>query len=188
VFVTHNKGKIASAQKYLSNVKLTTYEYDLDEPRSDDIKEIAKVKVIQAYELVKKPCIALDAGFFIEELNGFPRAFVNFALDTLGIDGILRTMQGIKNRKCCFKECLAYNDGKDIFYFYGNHPGTLTNEIRGNDTSKKWSDLWYIYIPDGYDKTLAEMTDCERDNRKRNETYEDAILNFAKYMEKKESD
>lgn len=183
VFVTHNKGKIASAQKYLNNVKLTTYEYELEEPRSDDIKEIAKAKVIQAYELVKKPCIALDAGFFIESLNGFPKAFVNFALETLGIEGILRTMQGITNRKCCFKECLAYHDGKEIHYFYGNHPGRLTNEIRGNDTNKKWSDLWYIYIPDGYDKTLAEMTEEERDNRKRDGDYEEAMINFAKYME-----
>ena len=61
----------------------------MDEPRSDDIKEIATAKVKQAYDLVKRPCIALDTDFRIDELNGFPRAFVNFSLDTIGIDGIL---------------------------------------------------------------------------------------------------
>jgi len=90
IFVTHNKGKARSAEKYFSNLKFSTYDFELDEPRSDDIKLIATAKVKQAYEMIKKPCLALDTGFFIEELNGFPRAFVNFALDTLGIDGLLK--------------------------------------------------------------------------------------------------
>lgn len=122
VFVTHNKGKIASAKKQLEGVNVKIFEYDLDEPRSDDIKYISKAKVEEAYELVKKPCISLDCGFWIEELKGFPRAFVNFSLDTIGIKGILKLMEGKENRKCAFNECLAYHDGKDIHYFYGKHP------------------------------------------------------------------
>ena len=94
--------------------------YELDEPRSDDIKEIATAKVKQAYEIVKRPCISLDADFRIDELNGFPRAFVNFSLDTIGIQGILKLMENKNNRTCAFNECLAYHDGKEIHYFYGN--------------------------------------------------------------------
>ena len=81
VFVTHNTGKIKSAEKYFKNLKFTTFNYELDEPRSDDLKEIATAKVKQAYKVVGKPCIALDSGFFIKELNGFPKAFVNFSLE-----------------------------------------------------------------------------------------------------------
>ena len=122
VFVTHNTGKIKSAEKYFKSLKFITFNYELDEPRSDDIKEIATSKVKQAYEIVKRPCIALDTDFKINELNGFPRAFVNFALDTIGIEGILKLMEGKKNRECAFSECLAYHDGKKIHYFYGKHP------------------------------------------------------------------
>ena len=122
VFVTHNTGKINSAEKYFKSLKFITFNYELDEPRSDDIKEIATSKVKQAYEIVKRPCIALDTDFRINELNGFPRAFVNFALDTIGIEGILKLMEGKKNRECAFNECLAYHDGKKIHYFYGKHP------------------------------------------------------------------
>ncbi len=39
VFVTHNKGKAKSAEKYFENIRFTTYNFDLDEPRSDDVKE-----------------------------------------------------------------------------------------------------------------------------------------------------
>ena len=85
VFVTHNKGKIASANNQLKGVDFKIFEYDLEEPRSDDIKYISKYKVEEAYKLVNKPCISLDCGFWIEELNGFPRAFVNFSLETLRI-------------------------------------------------------------------------------------------------------
>lgn len=122
IFVTHNKGKAKSAEKYFKNLKISTFEYELDEPRSDDIKVIATAKVKQAYEIVKKPCMAMDTDFRIDELNGFPRAFVNFSLETLGIEGILKLMEDKKNRKCAFNECLAYYDGNEIHYFYGKHP------------------------------------------------------------------
>lgn len=122
IFVTHNMGKIKSAERCFENLKFKTFNYELDEPRSDDIKEIATAKVKQAYEIVKRPCIALDTDFRIDELNGFSRAFVNFSLETIGVQGILKLMENKKNRKCAFNECLAYHDGKEIHYFYGKHP------------------------------------------------------------------
>ena len=186
VFVTHNKGKIASAKRELKNVDFKIFEYDLDEPRSDDIKYISKYKVMEAYEIVKKPCISLDSGFWIDELDGFPRAFVNFTLDTIGINGILKLMEQIENRSCRFTECLSYYDGKNIYQFMGKHEGTLTKEILGNDSAKKWSDLWYIFKPEGYEKTLAQMTDSERENRVKYNSVS-AFTEFSKwYKENKE--
>ena len=159
IFVTHNKGKIATAKKQLQEIDFKVFEYDLEEPRSDDIKYISKYKVMEAYKLVNKPCISLDSGFWIDELNGFPRAFVNFVLDTIGIEGILKLMEGKENRAGRFTECLSY--------YEGSHEGVLAEKILGKDSSEKWSDLWYIYKPAGYDKTLAEMTESERNNRKK---------------------
>ena len=183
IFVTHNKGKIESAKKQLKGVNFKIYEYDLEEPRSDDIKYISKYKVEEAYKIVKKPCISLDSGFWIEELNGFPRAFVNFSLDTIGIKGYLKLMEGKENRKCKFTECLSYYDGKELKQFMGEHEGTLSNEILGEDTEEKWSDLWYIYKPYGYDKTLAQMTKEERNNREKYKSI-DSMREFAKWYVK----
>lgn len=182
VFVTHNPGKIASAQKTLKNVKLSIFEYELDEPRSDDIEYISKMKVMEAYKLVKKPCISLDCGFWIDALNGFPRAFVNFALETVGLEGILKLMEGIENRSCRFTECLSYYDGKELQQFAGKHEGLIAPAILGLDTDEKWSDLWYIYIPKGYEKTLAQMTQEERDSRVLYESV-DSMEEFAKWCE-----
>ena len=181
IFVTHNKGKIAAANKHLEGVKFKIFEYDLEEPRSDDINYISKYKVIEAYKLVNQPCISLDCGFWIDSLNGFPRAFVNFALDTIGIYGILKLMEGEGNRRCRFTECLSYYDGNEVYQFMGRHEGILADKKLGNDTDEKWSDLWYIFKPYGYQKTLAEMSKDERDNRQRYESVS-AMSEFAKWF------
>ena len=137
IFVTHNKGKIETAKKHLKNVNFKVFEYDLEEPRSDDIKYISEVKVKEAYKLVKKPCISMDSGFFIEALNGFPRAFVNHALETIGIEGILKLMEDKQDRNCYFGECLSYYDGKELHQFMGKHEGSISTQILGNDTNEK---------------------------------------------------
>ena len=178
IFVTHNKGKIMSAKRQLEGVNFKIFEYDLEEPRSDDIKYISKYKVREAYKIVNKPCISLDCGFWIDELNGFPRAYVNYVLDTIGIEGILKLMCGKKNRKCRFTECLSYYDGKKLYQFMGSHEGTLAKKKLGNDTKNKWSNLWYIFIPYGYSVTLAQMTDKERKNRKKYNSV-DAMREFS---------
>ena len=186
IFVTHNKGKIASAKKYLKDVNLKIFEYELEEPRSDDIKYISKYKVMEAYRLVNEPCISLDCGFWIDELNGFPRAFVNYSLETIGIEGILKLMEEKENRNCKFTECLSYYDGKELKQFMGEHLGTLSKKILGNDTDKKWSDLWYIYKPYGYNKTLAQMTEEERENRIKYKSV-DSMEEFANWYKDLES-
>lgn len=183
-FVTHNKGKIASASKQLEGVNFRVFNYELEEPRSDDIKYISKYKVKEAYKLINKPCISLDCGFWIDELNGFPRAFVNYALDTIGIEGILKLMEGKENRACRFTECLSYYDGTELQQFMGKHEGTISKKILGTDTKQKWSDLWYIYQPSGYDKTLAEMSDEERANRVKYDSV-DSMREFAKWYKEK---
>ena len=183
IFVTHNKGKIAYAQNKLKDINLKIYEYDINEPRSDDIKYISKYKVIEGFKLVKKPCISQDSGFWIDELNGFPKAYVNFCLDTIGIKGILKLMEGKKNRNCRFIECLSYYDGKNLYQFDGKHEGTLSEEIIGNDSDKKWSDLWYIFKPYGYDITLAQMSYEEITNNLYNSI--SSIEVFAEWYKKR---
>ncbi|GAA0115215.1 non-canonical purine NTP pyrophosphatase [Clostridium senegalense] len=173
IFVTTNKGKIASAQRELKNIKVLPYNAELIEPRGDDIKEIAKQKVLQAYKIVKKPCIALDSGFFVEALNGFPKAYVNHMLETIGIEGLLKLMDKVENRTCTFKSCLAYYDGENMEFFESNDYGTLAHSIRENENNEKWSNLWYIFKPKGFLKTLAEFNEedfLRYDNNSKDDT------------------
>ncbi len=171
IFVTSNIGKLKSAQSHLQgDVKLSHFNMDITEPDINDIDFIAEYKVKEAYKKVQKPCISLDAGFYIPNYPNnpnFPGAYPRREiLEKFGISGLLKNMKNITDRECYFKECLAFYDGKVLKKFYGYNYGTLATEIRGNDSDKKWSDLWYVFIPKNCDKTMAEMTDEERKNRK----------------------
>lgn len=64
-----------------------------------------------------------------------------------------------------------------------NIHGNLSNEILGLNREEKWSDLWYIFKPEGFDKTLAEMDSEERENRRKIDGSVQAMQEFAKWYE-----
>ena len=185
VFVTSNKGKIQSAMQFLDDsIHLETYNFDIEEPEINDIDYIAEYKVKQAYKKVGKPCISLDAGFYIKNYPNnpnFPGAFPKRELlEKIGIEGLLEKMKGVTNRNCYFKECLAYYDGNNVKKFYGTSYGSLSTEIKGNYNKKQWSELWFVFIPKNHEKTLAEMTDEERKNR--NDGHTSPFVPFYKWL------
>ena len=60
---------------------------------------------------------------------------------------------------------------------------TYQKEIQGLNRAEKWSDLWYIFKPKGFDKTLAEMDSEERENRRKVDGSVQAMQEFAKWYE-----
>ena len=70
-------------------------------------------------------------------------------------------------RSCRFVDCLAFYDGKDIYYFYATCKGTLTYEKRGNHL--KFYPIRSNSEDEGYNKTLAEMTEEETEERRKKE-------------------
>lgn len=67
-----------------------------------------------------------------------------------------------------------------------NIHGILSNNIQGQDREEKWSDLWYIFKPNGFDKTLAEMDSFERENRRKTDGSVQALQEFANWYEKQQ--
>jgi len=163
-FATTNQGKVQSIQRDLGkyNISVIHEPINLTEPRSSDVQEIARSKIQQAYAQIQKPTIVIDAGFYIDELNGFPKAFVNFSLETIGLKGILKLVEN-KSRGCEFRECLAYMDESldKPKYFIEHVRGQLANAQRGSMQKHLWSKLGLIFIPVGSKKTVAEMSYSE---------------------------
>lgn len=94
-------------------------------------------------------------------MKSFPGAFVNFALESIGLEGILKIAEN-KKRGCEFRECLAYMDPSlsEPEYFLTHVRGELAYTERGSmeDKDYLWSELGLIFIPEGSEKTLAEMS------------------------------
>ncbi len=185
-FATRNKGKVNSVKESLSkyNIEIIHVSLDLPEPRTDDLQKIAKEKVLFAYEQIKRPCIALDAGFYIHSLKGFPKAFVNFALETIGIEGILKLVEG-KSSECEFRNCLAYIDEKSFpepHYFESKTEGTLTETKKGKERDYYWSELFFVFIPKESNKTLAEMTIEEYKRWREERIWHSFATKFAEWI------
>ena len=72
---------------------------------------------------------------------------------------------------------------KKYTIFMENIHGKLSNKIQGIDREEKWSDLWYIFEPKGFDKTLAQMDAEEREKRRKIDGSVQAMQEFAKWYE-----
>ena len=160
-YATKNAGKFESLlrESQGTSLKVVQAALVLDEPRSDNTQFIAQRKVLQAYAKLKRPVIALDAGFYVTALNGFPRANVNFMLDTVGVNGLLKLAEGKKDRSCNFRECLAFMDAflDSPESFICDIDGLLAPKRQGRVKEYHWSPLTAVFIPKGHEKTLAEM-------------------------------
>lgn len=172
-YVTGNYGKYISVKEKFekNNIFINYFKCDLEEPNINNIKYISKEKARQAYEILKSPIFVADSGFYIKNYPNnpnYPGAFVKRSGISKDIPKLLETMKNVEDRSCYFLDCLTFYDGKDYYQFFGLSKGTLSYEIKGNLTIKAKSNLWYVFIPNNYSQTLAELTDYERNNRNDN--------------------
>lgn len=163
-YATTNTGKVESLKAALGpeGFDIIQQPLSIPEPRLDRVEDIARFKAMFAYQEMKQPIVALDAGFFIHILNGFPRSFVNFALETVKVEGMLQLVAD-GDRAAAFRHSLAYHDGRDDTpaVFTDTVSGTIAPAPRGTLRPYHWSVLSAVFIPDGETKTLAEFSEAE---------------------------
>lgn len=186
-YVTGNYGKYVSVKERFAqeSIPIEFYEYDFKELNINDIGIISKDKVIQAYNILNCPCFVSDSGFYIEDYPdnpNYPGAFVKRSGISSDINTLLKAMQNTNNRTCYFKDCITYYDGCEFHSFYGITKGTLAYEILGDDLKKAKSNLWKVFIPQNCSKTLAQMSNEERNNR--NDGHTSALEEFINWYSK----
>ena len=125
----------------------------LIEIQSDFIEDVAIHKVQSVEESIQGNYFVEDAGFFVDNLNFFPGAFSSYVQEMIGNGGVLKLMEGIKERDASFRSVIALKLDDTIYTFHGRVDGTVSHEIRG----KKGFGYDPIFIPDGLDKTFAEI-------------------------------
>ena len=161
IYATTNKHKLAGAKQALTatNINLITPDKtlpDVPEIQSDNQQAVSIDKALKYYDLLKCPLVVMDSGLFIDELNGFPGVYTKYALDTIGIDRIIHLLGGAAR---------AYTQ-RTIAYFDGSEPRTFTLKIHGtllkNPRGSNGRNYDKYFLPDGKNKTLAEMTDDEK--------------------------
>jgi len=159
VFMTNSENKVKEAQKILGNeFDISLKKFDLDEIQTVDGKKVIYKKAEEAYKLLKRPLLVEDTSLYFAAWNGLPGALVRWFLDTVGCEGICRTMNKERNRKAWSESAIAYHNGKVIKIVSARLEGTIPLKPKG-EYKFGWDP---IFIPKGYKKTFAELGPNEK--------------------------
>ena len=170
IFATHNQHKteeaceIAESFIQIKNLKDIGCFEEIPET-ADTLPGNALQKARYVQEHFHVNCFADDTGLEVEALDGRPGVYsARYAGEHCSyqdnVDKLLREMKGKTNRKACFKTVIALIlDGKE-YLFEGRVDGQIIEDQRG------MSGFGYdpVFLPDGFDRTFAEMSDEEKNS------------------------
>lgn len=164
IFATNNANKIAEIKSVLVNVlEIVTLaeagiKIDIPEPYNT-LEENAREKASVINNLTNENCFSEDTGLEVAALNNEPgvrsaRYAGEEADNKKNIALLLKNLSNITNRHAQFKTVICLLINKKEYFFTGICKGKIINEQRGE------MGFGYdaVFIPDGGDKTFAEMT------------------------------
>jgi len=156
LLVTQNEHKLRELTPLFQHydIPFETSPLEKVEVRSNSIEIVAREAAKHAFAEVERPLVLDDTGLFIHALNGFPMAYPAFVLETIGVEGILKLMQGERNRSARFVTAVGFADSDTVEVFVGEMIGTISLKAAGSEG------FGYdpIFIPEGKEQTYAELS------------------------------
>ncbi|MCL5067313.1 MAG: RdgB/HAM1 family non-canonical purine NTP pyrophosphatase [Thaumarchaeota archaeon] len=156
-FATGNDHKLEEAKVALGQHKIEVAKWEgvpKIEIQHVDLEEIAATALALILTKTDKPVFVEDSGLFVHELNGFPGPYSSYIFDTIGVNGLLKLMDGGKTRKAEFKSSVAFGeDGKWLATFSSATEGTIQLQPRGSNGFG----FDPIFVPIWAQRTFAEM-------------------------------
>jgi XTP/dITP diphosphohydrolase len=131
--------------------------YVVTEILSANIEEIIKAKAASAYRLAQVPVVVEHGGLYIEYLKQYPGPLSKPMWDVLE-DNICDLIPPTHSRKAQAFSAVCYCDGRKRVYTVESIEGEIAQNGRGNN-GFQWD---HIFIPNGENKTYAEMTQTEK--------------------------
>ncbi|MBP7807780.1 MAG: non-canonical purine NTP diphosphatase [Bacteroidia bacterium] len=164
VFASSNQNKVIEIQKVVgSKIKLLSLN-DINctqeiEETGKTFQENALIKARYVFEKYNKNCFADDSGLEVEALNNEPGVYsARYAgepkNDANNTQKLLKELASKTNRNACFKTVIALViDGKEQFF-----EGIIKGHIALEPTGSGGFGYDPVFIPEGYDRTFAQMT------------------------------
>ncbi len=159
-FVTGNPNKLREAREILGIDIEQADAGELEEIQTIHVDALIRHKAEQAYKKVKAPLIVEDTGLVFHAWNGLPGALIKWFLKTVDNEGLIKMLGGEKDRSALAQCFIAYHDGSDVRIVKGEISGTIAASVRGR-SGFGWD---RIFIPEGYDRTFAEMPPEEKNS------------------------
>ncbi len=170
VFASNNKHKLDEVKAVINpkvfelvSLQEIGFEGDIEEPGAT-LEENASIKSNFIHERYKLNCFADDSGLEIEAINGEPGVdsahYSGERNHDKNIQLVLQKMHNQTNRKARFRTIISLILNNKEHLFEGVVNGTITTQKMGD------GGFGYdpIFIPDGYDKTFAQLSMDEKSN------------------------
>jgi XTP/dITP diphosphohydrolase len=157
VFVTSRPEKAREAERM--GFEIERLDLALPEPQALDPSEIVEAKARGAYALLSRPVMVEDSGLAIRAWGGFPGALVKWVEKSAGVAAIARMLDAFPDRGATAACALAYCDGGEVVTARGETTGSIAPAPRGTG-GFGWD---VLFVPDGSDRTFAEMSADEKD-------------------------
>lgn len=161
IFVTGNYYKFKAAKIALKNTGINLVQKNMDVPeiQNESVEKIAAFSAKWAANILRKPVIASDGGYYIEALNGFPGPFIKYINKWLSPKDLLKIMSGKKNRRAAWLGCIAYCEpNKKPIVDIEKFNGKLALKSGKNIYRKDYGWIDTLFIPDGHKKPLSELS------------------------------
>ena len=170
IFFSHNKNKIKEVLNFFNKTKINILSLDSFQNILEiketgySFEENAKIKSNYGYKKLKLPCFADDSGICISAMNNFPGIKSKRFLEKHS--SYKKTFATIINETKKFSDNRAYfqtsisltlNQNKTIFF-----NGVVKGEISSEPKGEYGFHYDPIFIPNGYNKTFAEMPPEEK--------------------------
>jgi XTP/dITP diphosphohydrolase len=164
IFATNNKHKFHEVNSLISETialkSLNELSFHEEIPETQEtIEGNAKQKAQYIYDRFGENCFADDTGLEIEALNGEPGVYsARYAGENCSfndnMEKVLSKLQGIENRKACFRTVICLIENGQYHFFEGRVNGIITR----NKSGVEGFGYDPIFQADGMDKTFAEIT------------------------------
>jgi XTP/dITP diphosphohydrolase len=184
IFATNNQNKVKEIRKVLGDIfdvitlKEAGITIDIPEPY-DTLEKNATKKSTTIYSLTGKDCFSEDTGLEVETLNREPgvksaRYAGENRSDNDNIQKLLSNLINENNRRARFRTVISLiREGKE-HQFEGICEGTIIKEQRG----EKGFGYDPVFIPDGSEKTFAEMDVEEKNKYSHRKKATEKLINF----------
>ena len=170
IFATNNQNKVdeiravTNGQLNIITLKDAGIDIDIPEPHETQ-EENASEKSGVINRLTQQNVFSEDTGLEVEALNGEPGVksarYDGEARDfQANINKLLKNLSGIDNRKAKFRTVISLILNDKEYLFEGVCNGWITEKQSG----EKGFGYDPIFIPDGAEKTFAEMTMEEKNS------------------------
>jgi len=170
VFATNNLHKLEEVRNKLAEhfniLSLKEINCNDEIPETaDTFNGNAEQKALWVLEKYKHDCFADDSGLEIEVLDGAPGVYsARYAGDNCSYDDnnrkVLQSLRGETNRNAKFVTCICLKLKGETHFFRGEVEGRIIEKYKGIDG------FGYdpIFVPNGYDRSFAEMKIEEKNN------------------------